>query len=178
MRNRLNRWRRFNFNTLRIQLVLWVAIPAAAVLLVISFAEIRGHERAMQRLVQERADSLGEAVAALVAVRVDRGKDVLLQLAGDPAIRNVREPLDVAVDSSHLPEVSLFSSGFALLGTDGALIAANGDQSWLAWPEVRALSEQVLGAQTAATLAVRVKMDGCCCKRPLCAQAMAPRILC
>jgi hypothetical protein len=159
MLDNMRQRRRFSFNSLRVQLLIWIAIPAAIVLLVVSYAEIRGHERAMQRLVQERADGLAEAVAALVAARVDRSKDVLLQMAGDPAIRIAGDPFRAAAESSHLPEVSLFSSGFALLDTDGTPIAANGDRSWLTWPEVGDLTEQVLASQAAATLATQYE-DG------------------
>ena len=150
----LGRHWRLHFNSLRVQLLIWVALPAAIVLLVISSAEIRGHERAMQQLAQERADGLAEAVAALVGARVDRGKDVLLQMAGDPAIRAMEEPFNVATSDERLPDSSLFSLGIAVLDLDGTTITNNGQQFWLTWPETTDLADQVVTSETAKTIAV------------------------
>lgn len=127
--------RRLPVYGLRMQLLLWLALPITLLVLVILLVEVNSHERAMQRLVQARADSLVTATAALIGARVDHAQDVLAQLA-----RSL--PAEATTNELSLP---LFSSGLARYRVNGEPISTSSTGSWQAVPQLRTLVRRVAG---------------------------------
>lgn len=134
------------FSSLSTQLLLWSALPAAVVLLTVSLVEIRGHEQAMQRLVQERANSLVQATATLVTVRVEQFQDTLVELAD--ALSTDAPRLTVS-QSDRIRAQDPIARGcdLALYATDGQLISATTTAPWLRQPAIGVLIQAVLTAQ-------------------------------
>jgi signal transduction histidine kinase len=154
MFNSLFTKRSLSLTSLRVQLLLWVSLPAAVLLLAVSLNGVRGHEKAMQRLVQERADSLAQASAALIRLRLDRTQDSLHQLAGKLTVQIVDfgMPKPTIIDqASSLPA---FSAGLALYNQSGEVIASNPRRSWQDYVEVRSFVEQILISNADVTLTI------------------------
>lgn len=72
---------RQGLRSLRVQLWLWIALPAAIGLLALSLVELYAHERAMHQLVSTRAQDHVQAVAALLDAQIARLQDELTDLA-------------------------------------------------------------------------------------------------
>jgi len=137
-------WARSAFSSLSTQLLLWSALPAAVVLLTVSLVEIRGHEQTMQRLVQERANSLVQATATLVTVRIEQFQATLMELAADLSANDPRLPVFHA-DPSRAP--SGHERDLALYSTAGQLISATTTAPWLDQPAIGALIQAELTGQ-------------------------------
>lgn len=137
-------WARSAFSSLSTQLLLWSALPAAVVLLTVSLVEIRGHEQTMQRLVQERANSLVQATATLVTVRIEQFQATLMELAADLSANDPRLPVFHA-DRSRAP--SGHERDLALYSTVGQLISATTTAPWLYQPAIGALIQAELTGQ-------------------------------
>ena len=146
--------RNLSLTSLRVQLLLWVSLPAAVLLLAVSLTGVRGHEQAMQRLVQERADGLVQASAALIRLRLDRTHDALRQLAGDLAVQPVgSDILEMAITAtaSNFPP---FSGGLALYHQLGGVSTSTATASWPERVEVRNFVAQLRAGNSASTLAL------------------------
>ena len=142
----------FSPRSLRVQLILWVALPVVIGLFALSLTELRSHEQAMQRLLQERADNLTQAGASLLAGRLDREKDRLAQLAADPVFH--RDSPEAWSDRlAHFAQD--FPGDVALFDTDGRLLAENQNASWLAVGDVQELVSRTL--ETAVAQAVTLQ---------------------
>lgn len=128
---------RFPLNSLRAQLLIWITLPAAVVLIGVSMLEIRGHEHAMHRLVQERAASLGQAAAILIAGRIEHGFDTLADIAEDMGPSGVLPAAPVA----HFP------AGLLLYAPDGPRAATSPDAIRLAPDVATALAQAVASRQ-------------------------------
>lgn len=126
---RRRRWR-FSLNSLRTQLLIWITLPAAVVLIGVSMLEIRGHEHAMHLLVQGRAATLGQAAAVLVSGRIAHGIDTLTDVA---EVVGAQPSLPTA-PYVHFPAgLSLYDSAGAVLATTpGAAVLDPGRVSILA----------------------------------------------
>ena len=146
--------RNLSLTSLRVQLLLWVSLPAAVLLLAVSLTGVRGHEQAMQRLVQERADSLVQASAALIRLRLDRTHDALRQSAGDLAARLVDSDIPEMTIPATASDLSLFSAGLALYHQLGGVTTSTATASWPDRVEVHNYVAQLHAGNSASTLAL------------------------
>jgi signal transduction histidine kinase len=158
--HKLIRWPRISLHSLRAQLFLWVALPVAVSLLALSLTEVQGHERAMQQLVQERADSITQAAAALLTSRLDQGKDSLVQLAADLAVTGTGDDTWTSILNSSFNTSSLFEAGLAIFDADGRRIAASPSNSWQEQAEILALIRQVSENHTPSSITLETSGDG------------------
>lgn len=76
-------------NSLRVQLILWIALPVAVSLLGMSMVEIRGHEQAMTQMVQQQADLVARSVSVLLEAHIDQREAVLEKIAGEYTAESV-----------------------------------------------------------------------------------------
>jgi signal transduction histidine kinase len=125
---------RLGLRSLRVQLWLWIALPATIGLLALALVELYGHERAMHRLVAARAQDQAQAVAALIDAQVVRRQEQLAELAHSLEIDGV------------LPDSSPYSGGLALYGAQDQALTAN--VAWAADPEAMALVQRVRAGST------------------------------
>ena len=128
----------FTLDSLRTQLLLWIALPVAVSLLGISLLEIRGHEQAMGRLVRKQTELLAQSTGGLIGAHVDRRQGMLLGLAGNwPAKRS-------------LPDVyaAVFAGGLAFYDGDGRPVVTEQPPFWRTAPAVQTLVQQVLERNT------------------------------
>jgi signal transduction histidine kinase len=95
-------------NSLRVQLVLWIALPVAVSLLGMSLAEIRGHEQAMTQLVQQQADLVAHSLSVLLEAHIDQREAVLEQMAGR---EHITAPDSVFAAGVFIPESSSTPTG-------------------------------------------------------------------
>jgi signal transduction histidine kinase len=123
------------FRGLRVQLLLWIALPVAVSLLGISMVEIRGHEQAMTEMVQQQTDLVAHSLGVLIDAHIDQSHGRLLQLAGE-----------YVGEGNHLiAPTDAFSAGIVVF------YGGTSDAEQLAWagnPAVTALAHEVRGAQT------------------------------
>ncbi len=154
MFNSLFTKRNLSLTSLRVQLLLWVSLPAAVLLLAVSLTGVRGHEQAMQRLVQERADSLVQASAALIRLRLDRTHDALRQSAGDLAIQLVDSDIPEMTIPATASDLSLFSAGLALYHQREGVTTSTATASWPDRVEVHNYVAQLHAGNSASTLAL------------------------
>lgn len=139
------RWRTLplrRLRGLRVQLLLWVIFPLAAVLIALSFWSITRHRVAMTQLVEDRNRGIALGEANRLAREVDARATALVQ-AGNGAPSSVSDlPADL---------FARFSSGVALISADGVVLDASGiGHAWTETPEARVLaarSAAVTGAQ-------------------------------
>lgn len=137
-----------SLRSLRAQLLLWVALPVTIGLFALSLTELRSHERAMQTLVQERADNLARSAAALIAMRLDDEKDRLLQAAGQTLLHHDQnEDWPSILDGLAVP----FPAGVALLGADGQPLARSAQSDWADRQAAVDLAQLTIAAQAATT---------------------------
>ncbi|HXF64286.1 MAG TPA: sensor histidine kinase [Caldilineaceae bacterium] len=122
---------RRGLRSLRVQLWLWIALPAAIGLLALSLLELYAHERAMHQLVSARVQDQAQAVAALLDAQLVRLQEELVNLAQ-------RSQVDRPQVERELPPSDLFSGGVALFDRHGQLIAARA-APWAADPDLSAL---------------------------------------
>lgn len=116
-----------SMRSLRAQLLLWVALPVVIGLFALSLTELRSHERVMQRLVQERADNLTQAAASLIAARLDREKDRLIQVAADPTFHSA----DPDEWPDQLAQFHLETGeSFAIFDASGRVLATDESSVW------------------------------------------------
>lgn len=126
---------------LRVQFLLWMILPLAVVLIILSFASITRHRQAMTQLVEDRNKGLALAVANRLAREVEGRSARLAQAAAG---------VDLA-EAAALEELAArlaqeFPAGLALLDAQGQVIAASpAAQAWAGSQEAR-----VLAARTAA----------------------------
>lgn len=73
---------RLTFNSIRVQLILWIALPVAVSLLGMSMVEIRGHEGAMTQLVQQQADLVARSLEAVIDAEIIERQSALQEWAG------------------------------------------------------------------------------------------------
>jgi signal transduction histidine kinase len=130
---------RLSFNSLRMQLWLWIALPATISLLAVSLIEIYGHEQAMRRLVNERAQGQVQAVAALMDSRIRRAQEELLRLA------------HAVAPEGAAPANDFFPAGMALYTGDGQLVEVAQRYPWQVVPQIPALVGQVAREQRAGS---------------------------
>jgi signal transduction histidine kinase len=133
-----------SLRNLRTQLWLWIALPATLVLLTLSLVQIYSHTQAMRHLVQARADSLVQAVAALVNARIQHNGETLTQMVG------------LIATEADWPALSapFFPAGLALYNSDGIVLNRTVAAGWLAQPTIQALAEAAArgGGAGAATV--------------------------
>lgn len=141
-----------SLTSLRVQLLLWVSLPAAVLLLAVSLTGVRGHEQAMQRLVQERADSLAQASAALIRLRLDSTRDSLRQLAHEFAAQLVDSDKPGLAFTANASNFSVFSAGLALYNREIEFTSSDATTSWPDHFEVRNFVRLILSGGGEATL--------------------------
>ncbi len=133
----------FSVRSLRVQLLLWVALPVVIGLFALSLTELRSHEQAMQRLLQERADNLTQAGVSLIGGRLDREKDRLAQLAADPVFH-------AGLQASWSDRLGRFAQEFsgdvALFDANGQLLLAQGMAEWQQSETVAQLAQRTLAS--------------------------------
>jgi signal transduction histidine kinase len=140
----------FPLRNLRTQLFLWIALPATMVLLALSLVQIYSHTHAMRQLVQARADSLVQAVAALVSVRIQHSAETLAQVA-----------TIVATGAGRLTaSASFFPAGLALYNTDGTVLERTGAGDWPVQPSVKALAATTASRGIAGAVTVQETTTG------------------
>lgn len=157
MRLHTFRFPRINLNSLNTQLLLWVTLPFATLFLAISLSEVQGHERAMQQIVQERADSIVQAVALLAETKIDHRKDLLTQLAAQPLLHTY-----VADDPTQMTPAldqvaAQFSNGIALFDDQARLVASRDPGSWMDGPQIADWVAGVLKSGQAQSVPTRVE---------------------
>jgi signal transduction histidine kinase len=118
-------------NSLRVQLILWIALPVAVSLLAISMAEIRGHEQAMTRMVQQQTDLVARSLGVLIDAHIDQRQGLLLQLAGE----------HVAGNGQRAEVEPAFAAGLILIGPTSSTPEPR--PSWAASNAVIALADEV-----------------------------------
>jgi signal transduction histidine kinase len=128
-------------NSLRIQLLLWIALPVAVSLLGLSMVEIRGHEQAMAHMVQQQTDLVAHALGVLIDAHIDRRQSTLIQLAGRWTAAAAAEDTLPAVLADELP-ADTFAGGVAVWPGDPST-----QPSWVASAPVAALAAQVARSQ-------------------------------
>lgn len=146
--------RSFSLTSLRVQLLLWVSLPAAVLLLAVSLTGVRGHEEAMQRLVQERADSLTQASAALIRLRLDHTSDTLRLFANDLVVtpgNSAEITLPIPDDA---PNLAQFSAGLALYDQSDIVTTSTAARIWPDQVHVRTFIEQIRAGNGVTTLAL------------------------
>jgi signal transduction histidine kinase len=122
-------------NSLRVQLVLWIALPVAVSLLAISMAEIQGHEQAMTQMVQQQTDLVARSLGVLIDAHIDQRQGLLLQLAGEHLVGNEqREKTE-----------SVFVAGQTLIGPDSD--TSTRQPAWASNDAVVALADEVRRGQ-------------------------------
>ena len=136
----------FSLRSLRAQLLLWVALPVAIGIFALSLTELRSHEQAMEHLLQERADNLARAGAALVAMRLDDEKDRLVQAAAHPALQSG----GITQWQYALDEIEAVRPGGAgIFDQSGRLLARSQGTEWTDRPLALSLVGSPPGAQVA-----------------------------
>jgi signal transduction histidine kinase len=127
---------------LSVQLLLWIILPLALVLIVLSFFSITRHRDAMTQLVEDRNRGLALGEANRLAREVAARSAALVQAS-------VGSPATVSDVPSDL--FARFPSGLALMTPDGEVIDASGvGHAWAETPEARVLAARsvaVSGAQ-------------------------------
>lgn len=126
-------------NSLRVQLILWIALPVAVSLLAMSLVEIRGHEQAMTQMVQQQADLVARSISVLLEAHIDQRQAVLEQLAGEIVTGN--EPLS--------QPATIFAAG-VFTATSSLANDPGGEReipSWMKSEAVDALTTEVLATQ-------------------------------
>ncbi len=122
-------------NSLRVQLILWIALPVAVSLLAISMAEIRGHEQAMTRMVQQQTDLVARSLGVLIDAHIDQRQGLLLQLAGE----------HVAGNGQRAEVEPAFAAGLTLIEPTSSTPEPR--PSWAASNAVIALADEVRTGQ-------------------------------
>jgi signal transduction histidine kinase len=127
---------------LRVQLILWIIFPLAAVLIALSLWSITRHREAMTQLIEDRNRGLALGEANRLAREVEARASALVQ-AGRSAPASVSDlPPDL---------FTRFPSGVALMSAEGEVLDASGiGHAWTDTPEARVLatrSAAVSGAQ-------------------------------
>lgn len=115
---------RFPLNSLRVQLILWIALPVAISLLALSMMEIRGHEQAMTHLVQQQVDLVARSLRMLIHGEVKERQALLQEWAS-----GVAGGLPVPESAT-----DFFSAGVVVM-------PSNDPPAWAALPSVVALAE-------------------------------------
>jgi signal transduction histidine kinase len=146
MMSRLNR-QRLAFalpalNSLRVQLILWIALPVAVSLLAISMAEIQGHEQAMTQMVQQQANLVARSLGVLIDGHIDQRQGLLLQLASEYGSGNGARPETEA----------RFAAGLTLIEPNSDLSTAQ--PAWAASEAVVALANEVQSSQASGLATV------------------------
>jgi signal transduction histidine kinase len=123
-------------NSLRVQLILWIALPVAVSLLGMSLVEIRGHEQAMTQLVQQQADLVARSLSVLLEAHIDQRAAVLEQVAAE-----------YIAGSEHItaPE-SVFAAGVFIRESPSTSTGAQ-RPPWLNSEAVVALTDEVHATQ-------------------------------
>jgi signal transduction histidine kinase len=122
-------------NSLRVQLILWIALPVAVSLLAISMAEIQGHEQAMTQMVQQQANLVARSLGALIDGHIDQRQGLLLQLAGE----------HMAGNGQRAETESRFAAGLTLIDPSSDTSVAQ--PTWTTNEAVAALANEVQTAQ-------------------------------
>ena len=139
----------FSLRSLRAQLLLWVALPVAIAIFALSLSELRSHEQAMQHLLQERADNLVQAAAALVAMRLDDQRDLLLQSVGNPVLHSSQTEYWTQALEEMEP---LLPVSAAIFDATGHLLTRNARSDWASGQVAGPLAQRAVdGLVVAAT---------------------------
>ncbi len=126
---------------LRVQFLLWMILPLAVVLFILSFASITRHREAMTQLVEDRNKGLALAVANRLAREIEGRSASLARAAAGEDLTGEANLEDLA---GRLADE--FPGGLALLDAQGQVIAVSQvAQAWAGSQEAR-----VLAARTAA----------------------------
>lgn len=123
-------------NSLRLQLLLWIALPVAVSLLGMSVIEIRGHEQAMTQMVQQQADIIAHSLGVAVDAHIDQRQGILQRTAGEYLTGNDVSP----------PANDMFAAGLILLNGDGTA-AMPPAPTWVSHSDIEALAQEVTAAQ-------------------------------
>ncbi len=115
-----------SMRSLRMQLLLWIALPVATILFALSLTELRSHEQAMERLVQQRADNWTHAAASLLAMRLDSQRDLLVRMATEPGLHDGTLSWST-VFAEHRP---FFPAGLAVWSSSGTLVSRTAAAVW------------------------------------------------
>jgi signal transduction histidine kinase len=126
---------------LRVQLLLWIIVPLAVVLIILSLAGITRHRQAMTQLVEDRNRGLALAEANRLGREIDARVALLQRRASEHG--DIADEVGLAALTADLQEA--FSGGLALLDGAGQAIAVS-DQG-RAWAESE--TARVLAARTA-----------------------------
>lgn len=137
---------RFGLRSLRVQLLLWIALPATIGLLALALVELIGHERAMHDLVVTRAQDQAQAVAALLDAQIVRLQEGLTDLAHGLDTENA------------LPTSPHFTGGLALYDAQGQLVPPGA--VWAADPAVVELLRRVRAGPVGGTPTALVFENG------------------
>lgn len=135
---------RFTLNSLQGQILLWIALPLAALVLAVSLSEVRGHQQVMQHMVQEQAMTSAQAAAQLISDQITHRLGTLAHLAvfaQDPA-----QPLPQA-DTVLRPPLVRFDPAGRVTGVDLP-------PAWASWPETGRTVTGVLTSSAPQVLAV------------------------
>jgi signal transduction histidine kinase len=127
---------------LRVQLLLWIILPLALVLIVLSLMSITQHRRAMTQLVEDRNLGLTLAEANRLAREIDGRTAALAQRVAGESL----QPDGASLDMLAAELEQLFPAGLALLAADGSMLGASAEGN--RWADIE--EARVLAARTAA----------------------------
>jgi signal transduction histidine kinase len=129
-------WAKRLWRDLRSQILLWIVLPVATIMLVLSLTGIYSHQQAMRALVEERDLTLATVAAAGIDEGLARCQSVLETVRDDGALHHAK-PADYPLVFEELsPQLGVFDEGAAFVATDGELLAAKPDtQVWAARTE-------------------------------------------
>ncbi len=139
----------FTLNSLQGQILLWIAMPLAALVLAVSLSEVRGHQQVMQQMVQEQAMTSAQAAAQLISDQISHRLDTLAHLALQ--VQTQPQPL-VLTDSVLRPPLVQFDTTGKVL--PGQSTDADPLPTWIDWPETGRTVAGVLAVSTPQVLAV------------------------
>ena len=134
-----------SLNSLRVQLILWVALPVAVSLLAFSMAEIQGHEQAMTRMVQQQANLVARSLGVLIDGHIDQRQGLLLQLASEVVAGEAIAGEAVAGDGQDAEAHTHFAAGLTRM--DPGATDSPTEPSWTTNRDVVALVNEVQSGQ-------------------------------
>ncbi len=136
----------FTLNSLQGQILLWIALPLAALVLAVSLSEVRGHQQVMQHMVQEQAMTSAQAAAQLISDQIAHRLDTLAHVASHAQDQS-QSQIDLLTGSAVPPPLVRFD-------LSGQSDPVGPQPAWIAWPTTAHVVDGVLAAKTSQVLAV------------------------
>jgi signal transduction histidine kinase len=125
MKDNLGPGQRIQWRSLTFQLLAVVVFPLIALLLVITFGSSTLHQNAMRALVGERDERAARMAATAIEEGVQARTNAVRELSGQLSYASRDKAQEVLSNAGYLHP--FFDAGLAIFGSDGALIATQGN---------------------------------------------------